>query len=112
MKSCRTCHQEIPDGLLDCRACIERKSNEALKELQLPYLRQAAEGRVQFITRRAQGSPSRHVQMFGPYLRAFCGIEISSQIKAGAIDYEPEEMNKVCSACRTEIHRLMEEARR
>lgn len=107
---CPTCHLEIPKQNLACPICTERNGNRALAQQQLQFLRKAAAGKVQLITRRAPGSPARHVQMFG-YLLGFCGVLFTPQSKPNWIDYESDEMKKVCVHCSNEIERLMALAR-
>ena len=106
---CAACRHPIPDKMMACPACASRKSVQALRAFQLDPLRKIAAGRAELVVRAVAGK--RHVQLFGAE-QAFCGVSISPQHRRSHIPYEPDEMAKICSACRIELTRAMEEARR
>jgi hypothetical protein len=106
---CPVCRHPIPDNMMTCPACASRKSAQAILAFQLGPLRKIAAGQAGLVVRAVAGK--RHVQLFGAE-QAFCGVAISPQHRRSHIPFESDELAKICSACRIELTRAMEEARR
>jgi hypothetical protein len=66
-------------------------------------------GLGQLTTRRIEHQ--RHVQMFGTE-QTYCGLPVSPQHSRAWVDYDPAELSRVCSKCRSQLDELIAEARR
>jgi hypothetical protein len=107
--TCVTCLRPIPDELLACAICTQERSARALRKFQYAPLRTVIAGLGQLTTRRIE--QIRHVQMFGAD-QTYCGLPVSPQHPRSRVDYDPAELSRVCSKCRSQLDELIEEARR
>jgi hypothetical protein len=106
---CTACSRPIPDGLLACALCVQERSARALRQFQHAPLRTVIAGLGKLTTRRIK--QLRHVQMFGAE-QTYCGLPVSPQHPRAWVDYDPAELSRVCSKCRSQLDELIEEARR
>jgi hypothetical protein len=106
---CAACSRPIPDSLLACALCVHAASTKALRQFQYAPLRTVIAGLGQLTTRRIE--QQRHVQMFGAE-QTYCGIPVSPQHYRSRVDYDPAELSRICSKCRSQLDELIEEARR
>lgn len=104
-----SCSHPVPDGLLACPICTEERNAKALRKFQYAPLRTVIAGLGRLTTRRIEGK--RHVEMFGAE-QTYCGIPVSPQHARARVDYDPEELRRVCGKCRALLDEIAAEARR
>lgn len=104
---CRNGHT-VPDNVLICPACLAGRSDHALRELQIEFLRKVARGEFSYALRVAKGK-ERHVMMYGSWTRAFCGKELQAKPPITYEPYTDQTLEKVCAGCRIAIASVMQE---
>ena len=97
----------IPNNVLTCPTCTTEASDEALRGMQVEFLRKAKGGDVNYTLRVARGG-DRHVLMYSSFTRTFCGKELKSKPRIGYELFTSEALSNICSGCRVEIKRALE----
>ena len=97
----------IPNANLTCPECAAARSERALREMQVEFLRKAVSGSIGYTLRVARGG-DRHVLMYSSYTKTFCGHELKSKPQITYEPYSIDALSRVCSGCRVEIKRALE----
>ena len=104
--TCPTCRNPIPNHLLVCLGCTMQRSKLATEAYQLDPLRKVREGRGELVVRSVEGK--RHLQMYGTEM-AFCGLPVNLRFRRTRMPWSLD-LPGICTQCRSEITRLMEQA--
>ncbi len=107
--TCPECRDTVPDNFLTCPTCATRRAVLHLEQYQLQFLRMWMKDECNIRTATASGG-TRHVLMFGPQERTFCGTQISHP-KRAVMTYR-EGLLLVCHDCRDRLQYLIAEALR
>jgi len=98
----------IPNANLACPQCATERGEEAFRELQVEFLRKAANGEPNYTLRVARGG-ERHVLMYTSFTKAFCGKDLKAKPQIAYEPLGPDTLSKVCAGCRVEIKRALQE---
>jgi len=103
---CTTCGQAVPEGLLACMTCAQRKSLEDLVARQRGPLECWRKGELAIETRRIAGQT--HARIFGWGI-TFCMIQIMPQHRRATplrAD-DTAEWTRLCGRCSAAIEKLL-----
>lgn len=104
--NCSECKAPIPDHLLICEACLQRRSEAAMRDFQRERLGQCLRMRTALRTRLERGT--RHIQMIG-YQHSFCGVVLSPGARRGWL-FLDSDRSGCCQACSDALQALIAEA--
>jgi hypothetical protein len=97
------------DTALVCSICMAEQDRQAMRELQLEFLRKAVNGDWNYALRVAK-MPERHVIMFSSQVRTFCGLELKTKPRIGYEAYTDATLEKLCAGCRMAVKDAVAEA--
>lgn len=108
---CQTCLSEVPDGVVLCLFCMERKQARGLREQQREFLRMAYHGRCFLTTRRVPKENTTHLQIFGGALRTFCGDPVThvERFKGQLGLNNGSDWRAICPKCVTAMREILDE---
>ena len=101
---CPECRATVPDSMIACPVCAEKRSAEALRKYQYHALKLVTLGHGSLHTRAIHGV--RHVKQFGAE-RTFCGEHTTGHHRPGTV--RPDDLSGVCEKCRAAVVAAIEE---
>jgi hypothetical protein len=108
--NCNVCLTPIPDPLLSCPVCAEKKSRASLLEQQKFWLPAMVRGDEKIVlTRKSDRGPAWHIRMAGTNTRAFCGEPLSPGWRQLRRDFGELRFLQVCAPCYDMLQRLAKE---
>jgi hypothetical protein len=107
MMTCPVCHSIVPDHLLTCPVCAQRKSDTAMLAAQLEPLRKVLRGEGPLTIRAINGK--RHVQMFAGKI-TFCGLMVDERHRRSFLDWGIDDTGSICSDCLRAVTEAMQQA--
>lgn len=97
------------DSALVCAVCMAEQDKQAMRELQLEFLRKTVNGEWNYGLRVAK-MPERHVIMFSSQVRTFCGQELKTKPRISYEHYSDATLEKLCAGCRAAVQDAVAEA--
>lgn len=107
---CRTCHNEIPAGKLDCPVCLERISRRLYLVRMRAYGADIESGKVPLKLGRAEGQD--HIQVFGVPQQSFCGLNFPQRRRRDVIYPNLKVWVGLCEQCKTHMQEIVEHQQR
>ena len=97
------------DTALVCAVCMADQDRQAMRELQLEFLRKTVNGEWNYGLRVAR-MPERHAIMYSSQVRTFCGQELKTKPRIEYRAYNQETLDKLCAGCRSAVEDAVAEA--
>ena len=107
--NCPVCHTPIPEHHLACPVCAQRRSYEAVLDLQKAFLPSLLRGEHPLTLAKPSEEMDWHVALLCYNELAWCGRTISPQWKKQYREYPDLFHSRLCRWCRAALDRLAKE---
>jgi len=107
--TCRTCHALIPDHLVSCPACAERKSKTLLLEQQKLFLPAIMAGGKRITLTHVAEEARWHMALPSVPAYTFCGISTKPGWKRRRTLYAELSYFRICARCQRAFDDLVKE---
>jgi|SRR5215472_5030179 len=108
MKTCPI-HGPIPDDLISCRACAERKSREMTLHQQKEYLPEILSSQRELTLSRPASERRWHILLAGVRGLTFCGSTSHPSWRRRRTTYAEMGYIAICSGCHDTLEGLVKE---